>query len=178
MNQFGGFFRRLSKPALVSGMAALLLSACAQQPSQQQVTQAPAPEPAKPAPALIVSNFHPAPPHRGIVAAHIDFTNNTGRTMEYVTFKTTAFDQNGNLVRSRKTGRINAWLRVAGPFASGKSSGDRSWDNVWTARHMACFRIDGAELIDTQGVVEYYTADQMQLPRQVCNSNTALSMND
>ncbi|KEA64413.1 hypothetical protein ADIMK_1659 [Marinobacterium lacunae] len=108
--------------------------------------------------------MHPAAPEKhGVVAAHIDFVNGTQNTLDYVMFKTTAYTNDGKLVRAKKTGRENAWLRVAGPFAPGESSGDKRWDKVWQNSHLSCFRIDGAELIDVNGVVEYYEADRIKL---------------
>lgn len=148
---------------VIPATCAMLLAACAQKP--QPVVQKPLPpKKVEPAPALVIRDMHPAPPeHAGIVAAHIDFTNGTKATLEYVMFKTTAYTRDGQLVRSKKSGRENAWLRVAGPFAPGESSGDKRWEKVWQNKNIACFRIDGAEVIDIQGVVEYYKADRIKL---------------
>lgn len=143
--------------------ASLLLAACAQQP--QPVAEAPVQKkPTPPPPALVIRDYHPAVPgSRGVVAAHIDFINTTPNTLEYVMFKTTAFTDDGKLVRSKKSGRENAWLRVAGPFAPGESSGDKRWEQVWQNKNLSCFRIEGAELIDVNGVVEYYDANRIAL---------------
>lgn len=151
------------KSTLLMLTGALLLSACAQKPQPVAKVEKPAPPP-KPKPALLIKAFHPAEPEsKGVVAAHIDFINGTETTLEYVMFKTTAFTADGTLVPSKKSGRENAWLRVAGPFVPGQASGDKRWDKVWQNRKLSCFRIDGAELIDIQGVVEYYDADQITL---------------
>lgn len=149
--------------ALPTATATLLLAACAQKP--QPVVKAPEPKkPAPPPPALVIKDYHPANPSaHGVVAAHIDFINGTPNTLEYVMFKTTAFTDDGRVVRSKKSGRENAWLRVAGPFAPGESSGDKRWEQVWQNRKLSCFRIEGAELIDINGVVEYYDADRISL---------------
>ena len=78
-------------------------------------------------------------------------------------FKTTAYTADGKVVPSKKSGRPNAWLRVAGPFAPGASSGNKRWEKVWQNKKLSCFRIEGAELIDVDGVVEYFEADQIKL---------------
>ncbi len=154
--------RIIGLKALPAVAAALLLAACAQKP--QPVAKAPIPTKPAPPPALVIKDYHPAAPEaRGVVAAHIDFINGTPNTLEYVMFKTTAFTDDGRLVRSKKSGRENAWLRVAGPFAPGESSGDKRWDQVWQNAELSCFRIEGAELIDINGVVEYYDADRIAL---------------
>lgn len=170
--------RQSARPLLLFSIAALL-SACAEKPQPvAKIVQPPPPAPPKPKPALVIKSLHPTLTSRkGLVAAHIDFVNGTGRTLEYVTFKTTAYTEDGRLVRSKKTGRKNAWLRVAGPFPPGQSSGDKLWDKVWNNRKMNCFRIDGAELIDTQGVVEYYKADRIALlpaatPKGSCKNSS------
>ncbi|WP_432697606.1 hypothetical protein ACQUQP_04450 [Marinobacterium sp. YM272] len=147
---------------VIPATCAMLLAACAQKP--QPVVQKPVPKKVEPAPVLVIRDMHPAAPEsRGIVAAHIDFTNNSKNTLEYVMFKTTAYTKDGELVQAKKSGRDNAWLRIAGPFAPGQSSGDKRWEKVWQNKNIACFRIDGAEVIDIQGVVEYYKADRIQL---------------
>lgn len=155
--------RIISLRALPVVTATLLLSACAQKP--QPVVKAPEPQkPVAPPPALVIKDYHPATPgSRGTVAAHINFINGTPNTLEYVMFKTTAFTDDGQIVHSKKSGRENAWLRVAGPFAPGESSGDKRWEQVWQNRELSCFRIEGAELIDVNGVVEYYGADRIAL---------------
>ena len=140
---------------------ALLITACAQKP--QPVAK---PEPVKPEPppALVIKDLHPAAPEKhGIVAAHIDFINCSQQTIEYVMFKTTAFTGDGQVVKAKKSGRPNAWLRVAGPFAPGESSGDKRWDKVWQNSKLSCFRIDGVETIDIDGVVEYYGPERIAL---------------
>lgn len=141
---------------------ALLLAACAEKP--QPVAEKPIPVKVVPAKVLVIRDMHPAEPEKNkIVAAHIDFVNGTPDTLEYVMFKTTAFTHNGEVVKSKKSGREHAWLRVAGPFSPGEGSGDKRWEKVWQNDKIACFRIDGAEVIDIQGVVEYYKTDQIQL---------------
>lgn len=142
---------------------ALLLAACAEKP-QPVVQQPPPPKKVEPLPVLVINGMHPGAPARNkIVAAHIDFSNGTKNTLEYVMFKTTAYTHAGEVVKSKKSGRDHAWLRVAGPFSPGEGSGDKRWEKVWQNDKIACFRIDGAEVIDIQGVVEYYKADQIQL---------------
>lgn len=161
--QFG--YRFDPKKALIMLCGALLLSACAEKPQPVAQAPEPAPPPPKPKPTLQVTNFFPAPPEKkGVVAANIEFVNSTESTLEYVMFKTTAYTADGKLVPSKKSGRENAWLRVAGPFAPGQSSGNKRWDKVWQNSKLSCFRIEGAELIDVDGVVEYFEIDQIKLP--------------
>jgi len=163
---------------LIPAACALMIAACAQKPQPEPVAKpAPPPKPVPP-PMLVIRDMHPAAPEKhGIVAAHIDFINGTQSTLEYVMFKTTAYTGDGKLVRAKKTGRENAWLRVAGPFAPGESSGDKRWEKVWQNSKLSCFRIDGAELIDVNGVVEYFEADRIELmpelaAKEACDGNS------
>ncbi|MBV1788783.1 hypothetical protein KQ940_12025 [Marinobacterium sp. D7] len=163
MNSLFGSHRPACR-LLIPVVCTLMLAACAQKPQPQPVVKKPEPKPAPPPPSLVIRNMHPAAPEKhGVVAAHIDFVNGTPNTLEYVMFKTTAYTADGKLVRAKKTGRENAWLRVAGPFAPGESSGDKRWDKVWQNSKLSCFRIEGAELIDVNGVVEYFEADRIKL---------------
>ncbi|SEG61264.1 hypothetical protein [Marinobacterium lutimaris] len=154
--------RRSTVRFAIPVVGAMLLAACAEKP--QPVVQQPPPKIVEPLPVLVINGMHPGTPEKNkIVAAHIDFSNGTKNTLEYVMFKTTAYTHGGEVVKSKKSGRDHAWLRVAGPFSPGEGSGDKRWDKVWQNDKIACFRIDGAEVIDIQGVVEYYKADQIQL---------------
>ncbi len=154
--------RRSAARFIIPTAGALLLAACAEKP--QPVAQKPVPVIVEPPPVLVINDMRPESPAKNkIVAAHIDFSNGTKNTLEYVMFKTTAYTHSGDVVKSKKSGRDHAWLRVAGPFSPGEGSGDKRWEKVWQNDQIACFRIDGAEVIDIQGVVEYYKADRIKL---------------
>jgi hypothetical protein len=139
-------------------LAATLLAACAHQKVPEPVAQ-PKPAPA-PKPVLMISDYRAS----GSSDAHISFINGTDKTLQYVMFKTTAFTRNGQRVNSKKSGRPNAWLRVAGPFAPGEHSGEKVWKQVWQNRDLGCFRIEGAELIYAEDQsVEYHGSDHFAL---------------
>ena len=139
-------------------LLAALISACAQKEIPEPVVQKP--EPVKPKPVLIISD-HRASNNRD---AHISFTNGTGKTLQYVMFKTRAYTRDGQLVPSKKSGRPDTWLRVAGPFAPGEYSGEKIWKQVWQHRNLDCFHIEGAELIFAEDQsVEYHTSDHFAL---------------
>lgn len=150
--------------ALVVGCA--LLAACAQK--QPEPVAQPAPKPA-PKPVLLISDHHT----RGNSDASISFTNGTDQTLQYVMFKTTAYTREGKPVSSKKSGRPNAWLRVAGPFAPGEHVGNKVWPKVWQHPNLGCFKIEGAELIFADQSVEYHATDRFALLNQSALSNAA-----
>ena len=122
------------------------------------------PPPALPKPALLISHMTPETPKaRGDVGAYIDFINGTDLTVKYVMFKTTAYDHNGRIVPSKRSGDPNTWLRVAGPFAPGQASGSRHWEQLWQNHNLRCFEIEGVELIYLDGMVEFYDADRIAI---------------
>lgn len=154
-------------------LAAALLGACAQK-EMPKPPVAQKPEPVKPKPVLIISD-HRASGNRD---AHISFINGTDKTLQYVMFKTQAFTRDGQQVASKKSGRPDTWLRVAGPFAPGEHSGEKIWKQVWQHRNLDCFRIEGAELIFAEDQsVEYHTSDHFalingsDLRNRTCGSN-------
>lgn len=121
-------------------------------------------EPPKPLQRLIVHDLSTdLSGKRNQVAANVDFTNHTGRSLEYVMFKTTAFDHQGKLIPSLKSGRPNAWLRIAGPLPDGGRTGSNRWEKVWANADINCFRIDGAEVIYEDSSVEFYQLDQIEM---------------
>lgn len=145
----------------------LLLAACAQKQPPVPVVQ-PAPEP-EPQPVLLISDHHTA----GNSDASISFTNGTEQTLQYVMFKTSAFTRGGKPVHSKKSGRRNAWLRVAGPFVPGEQVGNKVWKKVWRHPNLGCFKIEGAELIFADQSVEYHTVDNFALLNQSHMRNAA-----
>ncbi|KGK41854.1 hypothetical protein LH51_11710 [Nitrincola sp. A-D6] len=148
--------------------ATLFLTACGsfsfkKTPEPEPVAEVPPPPPL-PKPALLISQMIPEEPKaRGDVGAYIDFINGTDLTVEYVMFKTTAYDHNGRIVPSKRSGDPNTWLRVAGPFAPGQASGSRYWEQLWQNHNLHCFEIEGVELIYMDGMVEFYEADRIAL---------------
>lgn len=169
------------KKTLVRGCVvlttALLLSACSfmKKEEPEVVVVPPPPPPAEPElkPALLISQMYPEQPTgRGDAGAFIDFVNATDGILEYVMFKTTAYDSQGRVVHSKKSGDPNTWLRIAGPFTPGQSSGSRHWEQLWQNLDLACFEIEGAEVIYINGLVEFYHADQIAvLPSSETQNN-------
>lgn len=155
----------LLRPGCLLALTALL-AACAQQPAPRVAQPAPKP---KPEPVLLISNHHTS----GHSDAVISFTNGTGQTLQYVMFKTSAYTREGAPVNARKSGRRNAWLRVAGPFAPGESSGDKVWQQVWQHPNLSCFRIEGVELIFADQSVEYHPLDRLALLNRSALVNSA-----
>lgn len=148
--------------------ATLLLAACASKPEPEPVAEKPV-APPKPKPVLLISSHGP----QDNSAAQINFTNGTGKTLQYVMFKTTAYTGEGDLVPSKKSGRRNAWLRVAGPFAPNEVVGNKVWPKVWQHPNLSCFRIEGAELIFADQSVEYHGVERMALLNQSALRNKA-----
>ena len=133
------------------------------EPEPEPVVEVPPPPPL-PKPALLISQMTPETPRaRGDVGAYINFINGTDLTIEYVMFKTTAYDHNGSIVKSKRSGDPNTWLRVAGPFAPGQASGSRHWEQLWQNHNLRCFEIEGVELIYMDGMVEFYHADRIAI---------------
>lgn len=153
----------------------LFISACGyfqKKPEPEPVVEVPPPPPL-PRPALIVSQMTPEQPQaRGDAGAFINFINGTDLTVQYVMFKTTAYDSQGRIVHSKKSGDPNTWLRVAGPFAPGQASGSRHWEQLWQNRDLRCFEIEGVELIYMDGMVEFYESDRIAILPESGSSNT------
>eukprot|EP01155_Anaeramoeba_flamelloides_P027216 Anaeramoba_flamelloidesa823260_23.p1 GENE.a823260_23~~a823260_23.p1 ORF type:complete len:182 (+),score=13.91 a823260_23:192-737(+) len=149
--------------------ASVLLAACAQKQTAPPVTQHEhQPKPA-PKPVLLISDHHT----QGTSDASISFINGTDQTLQYVMFKTTAFTGEGKPVNSKKSGRRNAWLRVAGPFAPGERVGDKLWTKVWQHPNLSCFKIEGAELIFADQSVEYHGIDRFTMLNKSATLNTS-----
>ena len=143
-------------------LASVLATGC----SWDRFKSAKTPPPLPPAPTekLIVHNLTTdIGGKRNHVAAHVDFSNQTGRALDYVMFKTRAFDQKGVEIPALKSGKPNAWLRIAGPFTSGHRTGNQRWEKVWASAELTCFRIEGAELIFDDSSVEFYEMDKIEL---------------
>lgn len=142
--------------------------------TKEQVTEAP-PAPVLPEQRLVVHDLVTDTNKKKVVAAQVDFTNKTGRSLEYVMFKTTAYDQNGKVVPALKSGRPNAWLRIAGPLQPDSRTGAHRWEKVWSSAEINCFRIDGAEVIYEDSSVEFYQLDQIEfdlavIPPPLCQA--------
>jgi len=143
----------------LSTLVPALLAGCVATKEKVAIT-----EPIRPEQRLVVHDLRTdVTGKRHQVAAHVDFTNQTGRSLEYVMFKTTAFDHEGKLIPSLKSGRPNAWLRIAGPLEDGTRSGSNRWEKVWANANINCFRIEGAEIIYEDSSVEFFDIDQIEL---------------
>ena len=140
--------------------APLLLAGCVT--TKEKVAEVPVPPP-MPEQRLVVHDLTTETGKKQLVAAQVDFTNKTGRSLEYVMFKTTAFDRQGQVVPSFKSGRPNAWLRIAGPLQPGSRTGAQRWEKVWASSAINCFRIEGAEVIYEDSSVEFFQLDQIEL---------------
>lgn len=156
---------------IASVLMPLMLGGCVA--TQKKVAKVAPPEPSQ---RLIVHDLSTeVSGKRSHVTAAVDFTNDTGRSLEYVMFKTTAFDQQGREIPSLKSGRPNAWLRIAGPLDHGDRTGAKRWEKVWASKHISCFKVEGAEVIYDDSSVEFYNMDQISidmpvLPPAMCQS--------
>ena len=158
----------------------LILSGCVSTQKKVAVVA-----PAQPSQRLIVHDLSTEViGKRSHVAAAVDFTNDTGRSLEYVMFKTTAFDSQGREIPSLKSGKPNAWLRIAGPLNHGDRTGENRWEKVWASKQISCFRVEGAEVIYDDSSVEFFDMDQISLdltvlPPAICQSmDTSLASNE
>jgi len=141
-------------------LTAISLSGCVS--NREKVAETPA-APAVPEQRLVVHDLATHVGNKSMVAAEVDFTNMTGRALDYVMFKTTAYDTEGKVISAHKSGRPNAWLRIAGPLQPQSRTGLQRWEKVWASSDIDCFRIEGAEVIFDDSSVEYYPADQIEL---------------
>ncbi|GGO78719.1 hypothetical protein GCM10011348_11330 [Marinobacterium nitratireducens] len=113
-------------------------------------------------PVVQVHGFKPGKPSRGgLTDAHINFSNVSAERLQFVMFKTTAYDSKGRVVRAKKTNRPTAWLRVAGPFEPFKPATDHKWDKIWQSNDLACFEVEGVEIIYMDGANEYYNETRL-----------------
>ena len=144
-------FASLAAPLLLAGCVTI----------KEKVAETPPPP--MPEQRLVVHDLTTDTGKKKLVAAQVDFTNKTGRSLEYVMFKTTAYDQQGQVVPSFKSGRPNAWLRIAGPIEHDSRTGAQRWEKVWASSAINCFRIEGAEVIYEDSSVEFYQLDQIEL---------------
>ncbi|MFC6670066.1 hypothetical protein [Marinobacterium aestuariivivens] len=128
---------------------------------------APEPEPVvkvKPLkePVVQIHGFKPGQPGKGgLTDAHIRFSNVSDQTLQFVMFKTTAYDAEGHIVPAKKTNRPDAWLRVAGPFRPLAPPGEHKWDKIWQHKQIACFEVEGVEIIYMDGANEYYNESRL-----------------
>lgn len=172
--------KKLAKLIFVSSIIITGLTGCVSKP--EKVAVAPAPQ--LPEQRLIVHDLNTEAGKKSMIAAQVDFTNMTGRSLEYVMFKTTAFDAQGKVIPSHKSGRPNAWLRIAGPLVDKSRTGVQRWDKVWAGTEVSCFRIEGAEVIFEDSSVEFYQLDQIEmdlavLPPALCqNVEESLASNN
>ncbi len=150
--------RKTTTNLLILATAGAILSGC--QSNKPKTVALPPP----PAEKLVVHNLATdTSKKRHIVAAHVDFSNETGRSLDYVMFKTRAFDSAGREIPALKSGKDNAWLRIAGPLKTGYRTGDTRWEKVWNSADISCFRIEGAEVIFDDSSVEFYEMDQIEM---------------
>lgn len=149
---------------LVCATATLALVGC------DNMAKKPEPKPAPPVtyvkpvpkPVVQVSGFFPGAPRRnGLTDAHISFKNVSDQTLQFVMFKTTAYDSDGKVVEAKKTHRQHAWLRVAGPFGPYADAGEHTWNKIWQSRKTACFEVEGVQIIYMDGANEYYNASRL-----------------
>lgn len=146
---------------------AMALAGCDSMFKKPEPPPAPAPEPVvkiKPLkePVVQVHGFKPGKPGKGgLTDAHISFSNVSGQTLQFVMFKTTAYDAQGRIVPAKKTNRPDTWLRVAGPFHPFAQTGEHKWDKIWQSNNIACFEVEGVEIIYMDGANEYYNESRL-----------------
>lgn len=148
---------KLTLPALVLSGCISLQETTAKLTIQQPITPTP------PQKTLVIHQLQTEVITQKNVAAVIDFSNQTDRHLDYVMFKTIAFDADGKVIPAMKSGDDHAYLRIAGPLSPEHRTGDQQWDKVWADSSVSCFRIESAELIFTDSSVEDYSKDQIEL---------------
>jgi hypothetical protein len=151
-----------------------LLSAC----SQEKVVIMPPPEPAPPpiviSPLITLENAHPIiKGKRGPVGTNIDFVNSSEGVYQFILFRTTAYDDAGNIVRARKSRDHSAYLRVAGPIMPGQRSLGNAWKNTWAKHSVQCVDIDSVEIVFSDGSVEVASGQTLAKLNSTCAMNTA-----
>lgn len=133
---------------------ATLLAACSRE--SVVVTPPPPPPPApEPEPLISLNNMAPVLKQRPKASgAEIGFTNTSAATYQYLLFRATAFDKNGNVVKPRKSLDERAYLRVPGPIMPGTVVDNHRWDNTWAGNKVACINVDQVEIIFEDGSIE------------------------
>jgi hypothetical protein len=131
----------------------VLLAACS---TEKKIAKVPDPVPVYVPESLITLEL--AEPvqkrKRGSVGANIHFTNSSSGTYQYILFRATAYDKEGNIVHARKSRDHSAYLRVAGPIHPGEFSKGHSWNNTWGRAKIDCIDVDHVEIVFSDGSVE------------------------
>ncbi len=148
---------KLTLPTLVLTGCISLPETTAKLTTQQSIT------PTAPQKTLVIHQLHTQAITQKNITAVIDFSNQTDRDLDYVMFKTIAYDADGNVIPAMKSGDDHAYLRIAGPLTPNHRTGDQQWDKVWADSSISCFRIESAELIFSDSSVEDYSNDQIEL---------------
>ncbi|WP_293264519.1 hypothetical protein [Neptunomonas sp.] len=142
-------------------IALVLLAACS---TEKEIVKIPDPEPVYvPEPLITLELAEPVQKKkRGPVGANIHFTNSSTGIYQYILFRTTAYDKDGNVVRARKSRDQSAYLRVAGPVHPGEYSKGHSWKNTWRSKaNIDCIDIDHVEIVFSDGSVEVAQGDRL-----------------
>ncbi|SIS45563.1 hypothetical protein [Neptunomonas antarctica] len=148
---------RLKQASLL--ITIILLSAC----STEKVAVVAPPEPVYvPIPLITLERADPIlHKKRGPVGANIQFTNSSTGIYQYILFRTTAYDKEGNVVRARRSRDESAYLRVAGPVLPGTYRQGHSWKNTWSKSNVHCLDIDEIEIVFSDGSVEVASGDTL-----------------
>jgi len=150
--------------ALKLTLPALLLTGCISLPETTATLTTPEPiTPVAPQKRLVIHQLQTEVVTQKHVAAVIDFSNQTDRALDYVMFKTIAYDADGKVIPAMKSGDDHAYLRIAGPLSPDHRTGEQQWNKVWADNAVSCFRIESAELIFSDSSVEEYANDQIEL---------------
>jgi hypothetical protein len=138
----------------------VLLAACS---TEKEIAKVPDPVPVYvPEPLITLELAEPVQKKkRGSVGANIHFTNSSSGTYQYILFRTTAYDEEGNIVSARKSRDHSAYLRVAGPIHPGEFSKGHSWKNTWSRAKIDCIDVDHVEIIFSDGSVEIAQGDRL-----------------
>lgn len=141
-------------------IAFILLAACSM---EKEIGKAPEPVPVYVPEPLITLELaeHVQKKKRGSIGANIHFTNSSSNTYQYIMFRTTAYDKEGNIVRARKSRDHSAYLRVAGPVYPGEYSKGHSWKNTWGRASIDCIDVDHVEIVFSDGSVEIAQGDRL-----------------
>lgn len=153
-------------------ISAVLISACTKK-EVAEVDPTPPPVVVVPKPLIQLDQISPLPKGKRSksTGADISFSNISNDTYQYLLFKATAYDKDGNVIKARKSLDQSAYLRVAGPIEPGRFSTGNQWENTWRSRNVHCLDIEQVEIIFSDGSVEVASGERMAH----LNTNTCIA---
>ncbi len=105
---------------------------------------------------IVITYIYSTMPHSaGGVHVYINFVNTSYKTINYVTFYVTPYDNVGNVAPSRIGGKRTTSLRSTGPYRIGEGNASQYWTimgymqqshgywtNVWYNHSIRCIEVD------------------------------------